>query len=220
MVIRFLTCPSLDGSSLFPRKERERGSLYFSAIYYPKDSFLQLKNGAVQSNSFPRFFSRSDRRTLKESKIMAARGHVFRRRRFQHTKNFWKNLFFIFFLFLSFRALEPPCRFSFGLRAPLFFRDPWRSWIDSSPEASEIWPQRLRPAGEPTILRAICGWPCILCARLERHQFSSRAWTCKTCVYISHFVWRASLQYYWSIVVSTRRPPLLTQTDYFQLCSS
>ena len=171
MVIRFLTCPSLDGSSLFPRKERERGSLYFSAIYYPKDSFLQLKNGAVQSNSFPRFFSRSDRRTLKESKIMAARGHVFRRRRFQHTKNFWKNLFFIFFLFLSFRALEPPCRFSFGLRAPLFFSRPlaeldrlvaWRQWDLTSATttsrrayypAGDLWlaVYTLRSAGAPSV---------------------------------------------------------------------
>ena len=154
-----------------PKRERERGSLYFSAIYYPKDSFLQLKNGAVQSNSFPRFFSRSDRRTLKESKIMAARGHVFRRRRFQHTKNFWKNLFFIFFLFLSFRALEPPCRFSFGLRAPLFFSRPlaeldrlvaWRQWDLTSVTttsrrayypAGDLWlaVYTLRSAGAPSV---------------------------------------------------------------------
>ena len=136
MVIRFLTCPSLDGSSLFPRKERERGSLYFSAIYYPKDSFLQLKNGAVQSNSFPRFFSRSDRRTLKESKIMAARGHVFRRRRFQHTKNFWKNLFLFFFIF-EFPRARAPMPLLFWAARPSFFSRPlaeldrlvaWSQW--------------------------------------------------------------------------------------------
>ena len=152
------------------KRERERVSLFLRHLLSQR-LFSPVEKRGCPIEQFPSFLFRSDRRTLKESKIMAARGHVFRRRRFQHTKNFWKNLFFIFFLFLSFRALEPPCRFSFGLRAPLFFSRPlaeldrlvaWRQWDLTSATttsrrayypAGDLWlaVYTLRSAGAPSV---------------------------------------------------------------------